>query len=236
VEFQNSFKVYDFGFYLHNENMVGGYPEMFQAAITQVQAQSPYYLLFGKQTDKSGIYTKFWVDLKLPNQGVFYCIDLLSPNLRDNLTIKYGIIANSVHNANENAYFLYHEAEIKTIESLCAYITTVKECCIPPGQQRRGPSCESCPFSKSEFNLFLKSENFVETRCLIQAEAGQSPSNGNAINRIVKIEGEGFNVDIEIQKYIDLFKKYNPLRNAKVYYLDYPEHCSDLSSILGIAE
>ena len=57
--FQDSFKVYDFGFYLHNETMVGGYPEMFQTAITQVETQSQYYLLFGKQTDKSGIYTKF---------------------------------------------------------------------------------------------------------------------------------------------------------------------------------
>ena len=67
IAFRDSFKVFDFGFYLHNENMIGGYPEMFQKAIESVQQQSKYYLLFGKQTDATGIYNKFWVVLKLPS-------------------------------------------------------------------------------------------------------------------------------------------------------------------------
>ena len=158
--FQNSFKVYDFGFYLHNENMVGGYPETFQAAIAQVQAQSQYYLLFGKQTDQTGIYTKFWVALKLPNQDIFYCIDQLSPSLRGDLTAKYGIIANAVHEANGKAYLRYHEAGIKAIDALRAYVTSLKGCCVPPGPQRRGPSCTSCAFTRPEFRQNLDNKGF----------------------------------------------------------------------------
>lgn len=104
--YADSFKVVDFGFYLHNENTNGGYPEVFHKVIDEVgaEASSKYYLIFGKQTDKMGICTKIWVALNLPNQDIFYCIDQLSPNLRNDLTDKYGIIANSIHDTNEKDY------------------------------------------------------------------------------------------------------------------------------------
>ena len=62
-EFRADFKVFDFGFYLHNETFEGGYPEAFDLAIQEAASQSTYYLLFGKQSDQRGIYTKFWVDI-----------------------------------------------------------------------------------------------------------------------------------------------------------------------------
>ncbi len=57
TEFQQSFKVYDVGFYLHH-TVTTGYPQIFEIIKNDVAAQSPYYLLFGKQTDRNGIYTK----------------------------------------------------------------------------------------------------------------------------------------------------------------------------------
>jgi hypothetical protein len=74
ASFHDSLKVYDFGFYLHNETMVGGYPAIFQTAINDVKQQSKYYLIFGKQTDKNGIYTKFWVAMNLPTRAQFSCM------------------------------------------------------------------------------------------------------------------------------------------------------------------
>jgi hypothetical protein len=87
TEFQASFKVYDIGFYLHN-TVTFGYPEVFELAKSKVAATSPYYLLFGKQTDQTGVYTKFWIDLKVPNTGKFSCIDLLSHTLRNDIKKK----------------------------------------------------------------------------------------------------------------------------------------------------
>lgn len=237
VAFQDSFKVYDFGFYLHNETMVGGYPEMFQAAITQVETQSPYYLLFGKQTDRTGIYTKFWVAMKLPNQDIFYCIDRLSPSLRSDLIAKYGIIANAVHDANQKAYIRYHETEIATIDSLRSYITALKECCIPPGQQRRGPSCTSCAFSLAEFRLLLNQRGFIETQGLIKSEVAPNPANPEAINRIIKLNnGSEVNVDNEIQQYVDAFMKLNPSKGSSVYKFKYPDNCVDVGLLFAEAE
>jgi hypothetical protein len=228
--FQNSFKVYDFGFYLHNENMVGGYPEMFQTAITQVETQSQYYLLFGKQTESTGIYTKFWVAMKLPNQDIFYCIDQLSPSLRGDLTAKYGIIANAVHDTNEKAYFRYHEAEIKTIDSLRTYVTALKECCIPPGQQRRGgPSCTSCAFTPSEFGQNLENRGFSATEN--QLKLGEITSTGisadviGRTNLILEVEGESIEIDKQISGIAERYVLNNPSKTIKIYLNRYDDLC-----------
>ncbi len=236
AEFRDSFRVYDFGFYLHQEVTEGGYPEPFAKKILEVQNSSPYYLLFGKQTDRGGVYTRFWVGLRLPNSGIFYCIDQLLPSLRGDLTTKYGIIANEMHNANEKSYFGYHDAEISAIDSLRSYIDALKECCIPPGQQRRGSGCTSCVFSKSEFTSLLRNKDFTETKCMIQAVADSSQSNSNMVNRIIRVDGEAFNVDMEIQKFIDSYKGPDSSKSASIYTFNYPDKCSDLDSLLEIAE
>jgi hypothetical protein len=72
--YQDSFAVFDFGFYLHNGATTGGYPEAFQQAIAKVQAVKPYYLLFGRQSTEEGVNKKFWVELKLPSGGEFVCL------------------------------------------------------------------------------------------------------------------------------------------------------------------
>ena len=99
--FQQSFKVYDVGFYLHN-TVTAGYPQIFEMVRNDVAAQSPYYLFFGKQTDRNGVYTKFWVDLKLPTTGKFSRIDLLSPSLREEIKNKIEYVAEKTYAQDEN--------------------------------------------------------------------------------------------------------------------------------------
>jgi hypothetical protein len=69
-EFQNDFKVFDFGFYNINEYTVGGFEEAWEKIILEVQIASPYYLLFGKTTN--GVNANIWIDFKLP-QGSDEC-------------------------------------------------------------------------------------------------------------------------------------------------------------------
>ena len=114
-EIQDSFKVYDFGFYLLQNNFSGGLPEVFQQKIDEVANSSPYFLLFGKQSDISGIYTKFWLHIKLPSQGNYPC-------LTADATAYISILAN---NFIENFYTdlgheptAFHLAEIATMDLL----------------------------------------------------------------------------------------------------------------------
>jgi hypothetical protein len=227
--YRDSFRVFDFGFYLHNESMVGGYPEAFQQAITQVETQSQYYLLFGKQSDNTGIYSKFWVALKLPNQGIFYCIDQLSPSLRGDLTAKYGIIANAVHHANEKDYLRYHEAEMKTIDSLRTYVTTLKNCCNSTGQQRRGPSCTSCAFTPSEFGQNLVNNGFSSTNNQLKVgEMTSTEISADVIGRtnlILEVDGESIEIDKQISGIAERYVLNNPGKTIKIYLNRYNELC-----------
>jgi len=140
-EFQQSFKVYDVGFYLHN-TVTAGYPQVFEMARNDVDAQSPYYLLFGKQTDKMGIYTRFWVDLKLPTTGKFECIDLLSPTLRGDIKKKIEYVTVTTYAHDGNQFSQYALAEATAMAALQKIVADFVECC--DLQARNAESTNAC--------------------------------------------------------------------------------------------
>jgi hypothetical protein len=222
--------------YVLNENMEGGYPTVFQLAIDKVKLQSKYYLLFGRQSDSKGINTKFYVALNLPNQSIFYCIDLLSPTLRTDLIAKYGIIANTIYKARGNSMYLYHEAEIGTIDSLRSYVTALKECCLGPGENKRlGPSCTSCAFSEAEFGQDLISKGFSNTENQIKLSEilsiDVSPYVIGRTNLILEIEGESIEIDKQISGIAERFVQYNPSKSIKIYLNRYDNLCGNFDAI-----
>lgn len=173
--FDGQFKVYDFGFYLHQENTTGGYPEPFAQKMTEVQDSSPYYLLFGKQTDKSGVYTKFWVDLVLPDTGHFQCLDDLD---REIFNSKINININSIP-LNEATYFI---GEINEIDSLYNFVKEQITCC--DVQNRRMNGCSLCPTDDDIASYFL---NLGAKAFPINIPAPQRPNNisDNKLNGLV---------------------------------------------------
>lgn len=74
--YADSFKVYSFGFYVNLDYYDGySYPQAFQDLQEKVAALSPYYLLIGRQSDRNGVFTKFWFDLKLPDSWLSQCFE-----------------------------------------------------------------------------------------------------------------------------------------------------------------
>ncbi len=138
--FAGQFKVYDFGFYLHQENTTGGYPEPFAQKIQEVQALSPYYLLFGKQTDRTGVYTRFWVELKMPQTAHFSCMTNLQRDIYGKRVEK---VTTDKYFEKGNVITAYYEAEIAGIEELHRILTEIIECCYV-GPNNRMPGCEGC--------------------------------------------------------------------------------------------
>ena len=62
--FSNHFKVFGFGFYVNLDYYDGySYPQAFQDLQEEVAALSPYYLLIVRQSDMTGVFTMFWVDV-----------------------------------------------------------------------------------------------------------------------------------------------------------------------------
>lgn len=193
--FQNSFKVYDFGFYLHNETMVGGYPEAFQKAINMAQDSSPYYLLFGKQTDKTGIYTKFWVQIKLPGSSGFYCISQENPNFNYDLSHKYQFVTNSFYRENKLTPHLYSEAERNTMEQLATQIGKIIRCC-----SQNVKICDICLLTPKEIRNYLEGQGYTATPIKIlnaNAAKKKSPQNKPMLPRIASLCSDITSIEID---------------------------------------
>jgi hypothetical protein len=75
VEFQNDFAIYDFGFYLHQEGFADGVPGVFQAKVAEVEQESAYFLLFGRQLSRGGVTSEVWVEVRLPEGSQYPCLD-----------------------------------------------------------------------------------------------------------------------------------------------------------------
>ena len=138
AEFQEQFKVYGFGFYSQNEFMQGGFQEVWNKVVSEIPTD--YYLIFGKQTDQTGIYTKFWVDIKLPSTSIFVCTDevtltSLVNEVRLFTELKYSQAGRSPSS--------YPEAEIFGLNRLKTYIQNQVECC-DTGQRRISSQCGAC--------------------------------------------------------------------------------------------
>jgi hypothetical protein len=224
VEFQNSFKVYDFGFYLHNENMVGGYPEMFQAAITQLETQSPYYLLFGKQTDKTGIYTKFWFVLKMPTTAQFSCMTTLQ---REVYKKRVEVKTNEKYAANQNAYFTYQEAEIEGIQELIKIIAEIKDCCVANrnGVAERPEGCEGC--SDNVASQFLQLQGFKKVNLNISTAAFANINTAKIKDYSFHKVTVGDQTDYLGEIMDSLVQEFNQWSSFNLLVTSYPSLCID---------
>lgn len=162
AQFQNDFKVFDFGFYLHQESYSGGFPEAFQTKLNQIASQSLYYLAFGKQTDANGIYTQFWVDLNLPDSDKFACLDQVNGGLRNSFQERLSSHVNLQHRLNDLVPDTYYESELSTINELNSLLTTLWGCC--DGSSNAKSLGETCVFCYEEGYQVLEqmiSEGFV---------------------------------------------------------------------------
>ena len=159
AEFQNQFKVYDFGFYSQNEFMQGGFQTVWDKVVSEIPTD--YYLIFGKQTDRTGIYTKFWVDIKLPSTGEFECLDILSETIREDIKTKHQIKANAIHDQNGKSPYNYAEVEKQIISSLKLFVEETIECCEPEEGFRSNGLCSACVFTPDELLIVQQSKNFL---------------------------------------------------------------------------
>ena len=175
-------KVFDFGFYLHNEVMDGGFPDIFQKAINKAAQQSTYYILIGKQTDQSGIYTQFWWDANLPPY---------SNNCYDTEII-LGSLINELENGNGKEPNTFIEAEINGLLKAKEKASKAINCCNVTNARsvKYRNSCEanSCFYSKED--IVAKLDGYVEIPYIINVYENTG-SSGDPIIAIEFLNEEG---------------------------------------------
>jgi LysM domain len=157
---RDAFRVYGFGFYQHSE-VTDGYPAAFEKMRTQIASETPYYLIFGKQTDKSGVYTRFWVDLKLPEGG---CFDKLRAFEKDAFILTFKTYIDDQYVVLEKSASNYASAEMKGIDSLKSLIIQIIDCCNNPNKS--GGSCLPCP-ENSTILTWLLENDFIGVPCQV---------------------------------------------------------------------
>lgn len=128
LEFRSDFKVIEYGLYLHTPLTNEGVIALFEQTKDSAASKSPYYLLITKQSDSDGIYSKFWVDIKLPETGAFSCFN--NSNLliiNEEIALK---IENTYNTFNRNP-FKYSDAEIAGIDYLKSIVKSIVSgnCC-----------------------------------------------------------------------------------------------------------
>lgn len=136
--YQSEFKVYEGGFYIHMEHFKGfGYPQGFENL--KDDATSPYYLLVGKQNESRGLYTRFWVDVKLPDITSDGCI----PNLNDQASSLVEYVLEREFNKHDRSPSQYPYALITAIEALQDYISNATACCQSGGNITQCLECNT---------------------------------------------------------------------------------------------
>lgn len=133
IEYQNQFKVLDAGFYVHMGSFNGfGYPEGFDKLKSEITNQ--YYILIAAQHEQEGIFTDFWVDVKLPDITSDGCI----PNLNEDAANLIEFILEKELSSPIN----YPQALSTTLEELKNYIEAAKQCCENGGSVAECIDCQ----------------------------------------------------------------------------------------------
>ena len=155
---QSKFQVQDLGFYMMTEFLksTSGNPylDQFEEVRTKIAQEKEYYVVIGRQTDSKGIYTKFYIDVKLPNVTPNNCPDNFNVLAKNFLINK---IEEEYNNRGRN-YSYANQAVSKGIGALADYIQDIKQCC-----ETQPSSVEKCLNCKSPDNMItaLKSDGFV---------------------------------------------------------------------------
>jgi hypothetical protein len=118
----------------------------------KIPTTTPFFLLLGKQNDKDGLYSKIWVDISLPDTGFFSCINYFPSGYKEAFRKKLEFTANQVLDAEGIGWRGYQIAELAVMDTLEAFFTNLKSCCIPT---QKGQVCGECPFSSQEFENVL---------------------------------------------------------------------------------
>lgn len=153
--FQSAFKVYDYGFYLHNDKMDGGVDKIINDAEDIIKAQSTYYLLISRYIKPNDSNVYYSLKLHLPNSGNFACfkatnlefeMDKINSKLKDVSTFS------EVANAEEFIINSFKEVIVKIVNGcFCG----------------RGESCDKdCLSSKEIYDLLIE-KGFIGLPCKI---------------------------------------------------------------------
>ena len=155
TEFRDSFGIYGFGFYrLVDHYSDYNHEDIFEEVIEN-EVYKPYYIVFGRESDKSGLYTKY--HLKVNSS---FC--LVQGNEASEAWIENEL--NKVLTAELSSPSRLAEAEKSAIYRYLEIYIPSNDCC---DQYWKGSGCGlGCIWTKEKVLEYLQDNNFTTEPCL----------------------------------------------------------------------
>lgn len=127
TEFQNNFKTYGFGYYLHVNTYgksVYSYEQIMSDLLASPKINTTFYLVLSKRSDSEGIYTQYEVAVNLPFTGPFADLDA---TLRNAVLGKVQQAVDDKQEELDNNPRSYHLVEIAAMEALADCIDKIQK-------------------------------------------------------------------------------------------------------------
>jgi hypothetical protein len=154
-------------------------PGVFQAKVVEVEQESVYFLLFGRQLSRGGVTSEVWVEVRLPEGEAYPC-------LRD--AYQSGLIASHVESKVAEALGQglqpsAHAIALAGLSSLTHLVDKSVNCCSSPQGARAATSCTDCWFggssAEAEYASLLDGYGYLEyTGVAVAVEALETPYTG----------------------------------------------------------
>ncbi len=229
-DFQADFKVFDAGFYLLNEKMQGGYPAVFEKFVTQVAAQSKYYLLVGRGVDVDGIL-KLYVESNVTGTQCY--------NEQTRFLLLHSIVKLQTQFVGSNMA----EIMVQAIQKMKSWSLDIEDCCI-----NRSLDCNKCK-TPEEIEAFFTDLGIDYFEGEIEDDPPTFTQNNPSRSYVLKDYGNMIyfdagseewnpgmkNVDLKQEIIQTLNDNDFPLSNCKVIITNDTAFCSDNSAILDEA-
>ena len=233
-EFQADFAVYDFGFYLHQESYVGGTPQVFQDKIAKIEQQTPYFLLFGRQLLRGGALGKVWVEVRLPEDNAYPCLEDRQWTISNLVNIAVEEILGGQALSSTSLV----NASIAAISTLQTEVDHAVNCC--DLQRSVVEGCPICPVEGQNYRELLRRSGYVQLSNVSNVRTEDIASVAEEVTQNVVVDvlaPDGFYVSSYniSQELIDAKSILGDAIHVSVqlYDMDSLEHCSQLAELVG---
>ena len=215
--FQNDFAVYDFGFYLHQQGYEGGMPQVFQDKIAEVEQESPYFLLFGRELGSFPSGGRFWVELVVPKSNSYPCVTIdRVENIKSSLEIQ-------LQGANGD----WVARLTAGMSHVSQHIDKVYNCCTT-GNQLLAPS-NTCSVSQDYIEDVLRADGYHHYGDLEISISNKSYQNIPFDKEVVihldercgayLVDGiSTFNLTDELETFVNELSGYNISSDVQIFY------------------
>ncbi|HMG16518.1 MAG TPA: hypothetical protein VK590_13765 [Saprospiraceae bacterium] len=212
--FQSAFKVYDYGFYLHNDKMDGGVDKIINEAEDIIKAQSTYYLMISRVLDTKGNITNY-VRVKLPTTGGLHCLKSeLFGYIQGKVLSKLNVSLDPV---------IIKNGIISGLNELKSYTLDKVSCCLTR------ESCGEC-LDIPDFTAFLEQQGFKKISFDDindnQSITNPSPDVDEFVNLIYTKDNIEHNINAEIKSFFAGLGSLFDVKHAEIDRYDQLGNCT----------